>query len=296
MFGYIAAAAAVIGGAVAAVMDLRTSEVPDYVSYITAAVGLAAHVGMSVQAGDVMPLAWSIGTGVSMFALGWLQYVVGAWGGADAFVMGAIGFALPTLPTGFAPIHVAPWPFALTLLLNVLVVGSIYVLLFAIVMGFLRGVPQLLIVELREQWQRLGAIIAGAAVLGAIGAYYISTQGGLPLGQALPLLGVYVGAMIGLIVLYRYLKIVEDEVMVFEEDPDAVEVGDVLAEDVITEEGELHADRIVGLGEDQLQVVQASEGPVLVKTGVRFIPTFPIAAVLSLTVGDLLFAVAQLTF
>lgn len=294
MFGYLAAAAAIIGGSVAAVMDLRTTEVPDYVSYAIAAVGLAAHAGMSVQAGDMMPLAWSIGTGVSLFALGWLLYVVGAWGGADAFVMGAIGFALPTLPTGFAPMHVAPWPFALTLLLNILVVGSVYVLVFAIVMGFVRGAPQLLVVDVRQHWKRLGAIVAGAAVLGAAGAYYISTSGGLALQRSLALLGVYVGAMIGLIVLYRYLKIVEDEVMVFEKDPEAVEVGDVLAEDVVTEEGELRADRIVGLDEDQLQVVRASDGPVLVKTGVRFIPTFPIAAVLSLTVGDLMFAASQL--
>lgn len=296
MFGYLAAAAAILGGGVAAVMDLRTTEVPDYVSYAIAGVGLVAHAGTAAMTGDITPVIMSVGVGAGMFALGWLLYIIGAWGGADAFVMGATGFALPVLPDVFAPMFVAPWPFALTLLLNILMVGSVYVIIFAIVMGFLRGAPQLLVVELREHWKRLGAIIAGAVVLGAGAAYYISTAGGMPLQRSVPLLGAYVLALVGLLILYRYLKIVEDEVMVFEKDAGSVEEGDVLAEDIVTDEGELEADRIVGLEEDQLQIVRASEGPVLVKTGVRFIPTFPIAAALSLVVGDLLFAVAQIAF
>ncbi|MDY6768798.1 MAG: A24 family peptidase, partial [Candidatus Nanohaloarchaea archaeon] len=122
------------GVSYAAYLDLRTSEVPDWVSLTVAAGSLLYYGYQSAVAGTAAPLLASLISGTVLFALGWTMYLAGMWGGADAFVLGAVGYALPSLPAGYGG-AAAPWPFPFSLLMTVFTVGAVYSVVYAAVVA-----------------------------------------------------------------------------------------------------------------------------------------------------------------
>ncbi|MFB6076863.1 MAG: prepilin peptidase [Candidatus Nanohaloarchaea archaeon] len=293
MIGYIVFAVAFIGSSIAAYLDLKTTEVPDSVSVAVASLALVLHFVVSYTSGEWRFLISSILVGIAFFGLGWLLYLLGTWGGADAFVLGSIGFALPYLPEEFAPLFIAPWPFFMTLLFNTMIVGLVYSLLYAVYHGFRSdGVMAAFQEEMREYWRRAAMIVM--VYISVIAALTVVYRGGLVLTQrTLLLIGGHGVLLLGLLMLYRYLQAVEERAMRAEVDVDELGEGDVLAEDVDLEDGKIDASRIVGLTEEEVEEIQEARETVTVKYGVRFVPSFPAALLISVTIGDLLYIVVS---
>ncbi len=288
MLGYLGFSIALVGSTIAAVWDLKTTEVPDYVSIITAVSGLLVNLAMWQFTGNFMYFLASLVVGITFFALGWLFFMTGVWGGADAFVMGAVGFAMPVLPETFSPLSLATWPFALTLLMNIFIVGAVYTLLFAIFKGLRdKSVVEEYFRDIKNYWKTIILVfIAYCFVIIGISRYLWSEKF---LMDSLTYIAVSGPFLLGMLLIYRFLKVVENVGMTNEIDVEDLSVGDVLAEDVQLEEGSVSSEKIVGLSEENVEEIRDSVDRVKVRSGVMFVPAFPVAILLSVTVGDLLF-------
>ncbi len=272
---------------------------------------LAAAAGYGIQTGTAAPLLRSLAAGTALFAAGWTMYMLGLWGGADAFVLGAVGFALPTLPPGITPLHPAPWPFPVSLVMTLLIVGSTYSSLYAVFIavkrpGVWRRFREMLAAD-RRHLARVGAAalllasVTAAALLRWAPPRAVATT----VGSALLLFG-------GLLVVMRFLRAVEDAGMERTIPVEQLAAGDVLAEEIdLAAEGRADADpveqatirlvrpllrvlptdrsggpRIVGVTEAEITELQERRDTVRVKDGVRFIAAFPVTVLVLATVGD----------
>lgn len=261
----------------AAALDLKTTEVPDWLSVFGILSGITLHAAASFTGsanlsvltrfplilsepftwfqalGD--PLIWCLGVGIVFSIYGWALYFLGLWGGADAFAMGVLGFGAP-YAVGAPGVM-----FGLDLFVNILLAGFVYTLLFA----FYRAYSEEDILEetysrIKDNEVRVVGEIFVAAVLSAVG----SATGRFD-GLA------YFALLLSMIFLYRFLKVVQDNSLEQEKQVEDVEPGEVVESD------QLH-DKIKGVTEEDLESL---EGKVVVKEGVRFVPVFPVALALT---------------
>lgn len=261
------------------IFDLKTTEVPDAVSVVGVGGGIFLHflaslssgfdlnslVNVSLLLGEPVtwlqavgdPLLWCFGVGTVFSIYGWGLYFLGMWGGADAFAMSVLGFAAPYSVSGFGFMH------SIDLFMNIMIAGFVYTLVFAFYKA--AKTPEVwrdTWKQLKQNENRVAAEILGAGLLGFIGEY-TGTFNGL----------FYFAFFVLLIFLYRFLKNVQDGLLSTEVPVSELEGGEVLAAD--EEEG----GKIVGITEEEIE--ELDKDTVEIREGVRFIPVFPIALVLT---------------
>ncbi|MBC5793071.1 MAG: hypothetical protein H8Z69_03465 [Nanohaloarchaea archaeon] len=269
---------------VAAVFDLKTTEVPDTVSIVGVLAGLGLHLTASIPHMDFAvltnlatllsdpliwfqalgdPLLWSIGAGAAFSVYGWGLYFLGMWGGADAFAMSVIGFGTPYAISGTGI------SFGISIFLNILFLGMIYSLGYAFYISTGNNALSKTWKTVRTQEKRISMEIMFAGLLSAfmsVTGFYVSL--------------LYFGILLGLIFLYRYLKVIQDDLMTKKIPVSDLEPGDVLDD---TEE---QGGKVKGITEEQINSIDKDK--VRIKTGVRFIPVFPAALLLTeLGIGGL---------
>jgi Flp pilus assembly protein protease CpaA len=124
---------ALAGSSIAAVWDLKTTEIPDQIPHAMIVLALILAVTRSILEGSYIPMAMSLLAGGTFLALGFLLYFFGQWGGGDAKVLAAIAFLLPTTPKFFKKELLLPFP--VSYFLNVLYVGAAYMIVYAFVIA-----------------------------------------------------------------------------------------------------------------------------------------------------------------
>lgn len=289
MYEYLIFGIAFGGTMIAALLDLWTTEVPDSISIIVGGISFGLHVYLSWMTGDISYAVWSLGLGLGFLAGGWLLYWIGGWGGADAVVLGSLGFALPYVAEVMAPLGQTPWPYPVSFLLNVLIVGSIYSIGYAAYKGVtVEGVMQSFLEDLKRYSTRMIAVILSVTALLVTVAVVAHLNQIAPLSESVRTMGWYIPLLIGLLILYRYLRVIEDEGLVIEKDVEDVVIGDVVVESVELEAGDIHPQRIVGIEEEQLEELHETRETVPVQHGVRFVLTFPLAFAATAFYGDLI--------
>jgi Flp pilus assembly protein protease CpaA len=119
---------ALIGSSIAAIYDLKTTEVPDEIPLTMILIAVSFYTFQTVLTGNFI-LRDSLIAGLSLLAFGMLMYFFGQWGGADALILSSIGFLLPAAPKFFPKTF---FPFPLTYLINSFFVGAAYMLLYSL--------------------------------------------------------------------------------------------------------------------------------------------------------------------
>ena len=256
MFEGVKLAAAFSGGIICGLYDLKTSDMLDAVAWAMAALGILLHAYEGYVTGDWFVLIWCL-TVVSIFlAFSLFMYYGGYWGGGDGQMLVAYGALLP-----FGTDGSLLFPFFL--LLNVFLVGGLYSLLYCSVIIFRdKGLFHSLRDELRGcKWYFLG--FAGALVLGAVHPVFI----------VLALLFLYPPALC-------FSRFVEENVIRRRIPVSTLKEGDALGEDV--SEAGLKAKPVRGLSREEVDRIRKVRDHVIIVDGVRFIPVFPVALLLSL--------------
>ncbi|MFB6245339.1 MAG: prepilin peptidase [Candidatus Nanohaloarchaea archaeon] len=251
----IAVAALTVGAA----WDLATTEVPDHLPATAVVAGLVLHGVKSFLSGELTPVFWSVTIGSVFSAYGWGLYFSGLWGGADAFSMSALGFAAPYSLAGPGYSHF------LGLFINVMFVGFVYTMVYAVFRAATEGG------FLKNWFEDLAARKGRILAVSAVSAFLVSLT--LLLDSA----SLYFFLFVPGYLLYRFLKVLEEEAMREEVKAERVEPGQVV-------EAEGADDRIRGISEEEID--ELGDETVVVKTGVRFVPVFPVALVLTdLSIG-----------
>lgn len=287
---------------IGAIYDLKTTEVPDLVSLIGIVGGVSLHAVHAYTISSLEPLMWSLGVGTLFFVYGWAMYYYGMWGGADALAMAVLGFAAPYGLSSQGLIH------PVNLFINLMLIGFVYTISFAVYQAIRSGgVLSKTVNNIINDERRISLEIVMASGASAFSEIYLNVNG-----------LAYFVVFLSLIFLYRFLSVLEESSMIEKVPVSEIRPGDVIEqEDVDIEtvrqrnlvgsvlerlKARINSDslnrflsslqarygysQIVGITEEELERLENSDvEEVGVKTGVRFIPAFPIALAMTDLLG-----------
>src|SRR3989344_8523238 len=134
MIGYFFVAVALVYIIVAAMFDIKTKEVPDWLSFSLIAIGVFSNLLYSLVINEWSFIIYSLTGLVAFLIFGTIMYYTGQWGGGDAKLLVGIGSLLPQYPKILLN-HFNPslnMPFLLIIIINILLVGGIYGILYSI--------------------------------------------------------------------------------------------------------------------------------------------------------------------
>jgi hypothetical protein len=275
MFEGISIATALVGTFLASAWDLKTTEVPDAIPYTMIGIGLGLATVQSFIYWNFSLLIECLFSGFLLLAFGALMYFLGQWGGADALILAGVGFLLPNISH---PRLLFPFPFSY--LLNVFLIGAVYMIFYAIVFSLLnRRVILSFIKEIKTNKLIISLGFFGLFIFFAVINYLIHFFFNFPIKHSL----IFKNSIILLIItlgVYFLLKFVKtvDEVGFKKRIPiSKLKVGDVLAEEKLWR----------GISEKEIEKIRKSGKKfVIVKEGVRFAPAFFLALIFTLLYGD----------
>jgi len=271
------------GSIVAAGWDLKTTEVPDEVFYAMFGIGIVYYIYQSFLAASLMPFLMPVIFGGVMFAIGYTMYKLGQWGGADAFLLTAVAFLLPAVPASLGFSGQTFFPFPISFFINVFLIGTPYMLAYAAIIAIRsRKVQQSFSRDMKasaKTYTMFSAVLF--AFLSAV-SYYLGQAFSLQLSpfeiirnSLIPVI-----AALGLFVIYRFGKSVEDFAFKKKIPVGRLRVGDVL----------LDSKEFIGMSARQVAAMKRSgKKYVIIKEGIRFAPAFPLALLFTLLYGDAIF-------
>jgi Flp pilus assembly protein protease CpaA len=259
MLEIIAVSIAFIGSFIAGIWDLFTTEVPDEVPALMIALGIFNWFVYALSSGDSNPLFISLLAGTVLLVFGLILYKAGHWGGADAWLLAAIGYNIP-LYNGQI--------FMFSFIFNFLIVGSIYMVIYAIILGVInRGVFSYFVSDIKNRW--ITSIILIASIF-SLSLLYIFSYRIIPVIEAIILI-------VLLVLFWRYAKVIEKRVFRKRIRTSELKVGDV-AEDMLWR----------GITEEEIKKIRRIKRFIFIKEGVRFVPAFPIALAVTFLFGNLM--------
>jgi len=280
---WIPVLAAFGGTVVAAWWDLRTTEVPDEVFYAMFGIGFVYYFYQSFIAATLWPLLSAVAAAGVLFGIGYAMYKFGQWGGADTFLLTAVGFLLPNLPStlGFSPQLFFPFP--LSYLINVFLVGTPYMLLYATFIAFHdKKVRTAFGNDMKASAKSYLLFAAILFVFFFALSYYLSQQFSIKttIPDIVRSAFIPVAATLSLFVIFKFSKNVEEIEFKKKIPVSKLKVGDVLEDSV----------EFVGMSASEVAKIKRSGKKfVVIKEGVRFAPAFPLALLFTLLYGDAIF-------
>lgn len=277
MFEQIAFLTVLIGSSVGAAYDLKTTEIPDQIFNIMFGIGLAIVLLNCYFSSSIWPFVTSAAIGSILLAFGFLMYKGGQWGGADAKMIAVIGFLIPSTPA-FIPNLFFPFPFSY--LINVFLIGTPYMLLYAAVIAVRN---KKILERFSKDMKSSAKMITISSVLLFIvliaTSFYLVQRldfqvsyGELVRNSIFPVI-----ATIGLFVVYKFAKSVEDVGFRRKIPISKLRVGDIL-----NESRELEGITPAQLG----KIKKSGKRFVVIKEGIRFGPAFPLALLFTFYFGD----------
>ncbi|MBI4439215.1 prepilin peptidase [Candidatus Woesearchaeota archaeon] len=278
-------AAAVL--AVASFTDMRTREVPDWVSYgsIVAGIGLASV--SSVVLWSFWPLAYSVAGLVVFLAVSSAMFYSGQWGGGDSKLLIGLGSILG-LRFGFSYPFVALDQPVVWFCVNLLFVGAVYAVLWSVALAFANRA------RFAKQFVNTAASVGQAGWLfGLFGVLAFSAVFFLVEPEfRFVLLGAF-AALLSAGLLWLFSKSVEKSCMLKRVDPVRLTEGDWIARDVYCDGKYVCGPKDLGIEKHQIALLlrlkaKGKVNSVLVKEGIPFVPAFLISFLVSLKYGNVL--------
>ncbi|MEM7821236.1 MAG: A24 family peptidase [Candidatus Aenigmatarchaeota archaeon] len=279
MFEIISIITAFVGSGIASIFDLKTTEIPDKIPYAMILIALILHGIQSIIQWNYKPFLNSLISGISLLAFGFVMYRFGQWGGGDAKILSAIGFLIPEPPSGFSSLLL---PFPASYLINVFLVGSIYMLFYAFVFSLINRRIFYKFVEDIKASREVLSIGSFALLFSFLFInFLLSTFFNLSFDFIFFLKSSFLLLFLTLFLftIWRFTKAVEDFGFKKRIHVSKLKVGDVLLKSKLWE----------GITEKELKKIRRSGKKfIYIKEGVRFAPSFPLALFFTLFFGDVL--------
>lgn len=250
------------GSAIAGITDLLTTEVPDEIPFLMSASAIFYWYVNSLRAENMMPLFLSLAVGTVLLAIGMILYKKGQWGGADALILAAIGYAMPI-------------SFMQDFIVNLMLVGSVYMIFYALALGIKnKKVFGIFLKDIKENRKIVfGIPLVFLAFFAALAYISHALSGYIRTGS---MLNIFL-LVVFLTFFWRYGKIIETHVFRRKIPASKLREGDVV-------EGMIWR----GLTRKEIMKIRRQKRHVIVKEGVRFVPAFPLALIATLLWGNLL--------
>ncbi len=274
---------------IASIIDIRSREVPDLLNYGLIIVGSAIHILNAIISSNFSALLSTFLGFLALFVIANLMYYSKQWGGGDAKLLMAtsIMFAqYPSVLLNFFSPSLQPFPFQMTLFINLLIVGSIYGLLYTIAIAYrnrknFSGEFKAMITDKRLRFTKWFSGILSIVLLALI----------FILDKALisPITVAMLVFVVGFPYLIVFVKAVEKGSMYKLLDVSRLTEGDWVAKDVVISGRKIYSNKSPGITKQQIQKLREYHiKKVLVKEGIPFVPSFLISIILTLIFGNLI--------
>ncbi len=284
MFSELLVLVGVLGFAYIGYKDLKTTEFPDWVPYGMIAATVAIKLFAAVFTNDYSILSVSVINGLLLLGIGYIMYLAGSWADGDAFALGALGFLFPINTGLFNPAYFLPLP--IMLMSNVFVLGGVYMVFYAFALGVKNAwVFAELKKDVFKNANKLAFALLSVAVF-AFGATYLMAKSlGIAPGAALLSIpaGFFAYSAL-LLLLWRYVKIIDQKIFVRRIHASKLRYGDIPA---VMKQLRMPDPALI-------KKLRAKGGYIKIKEGVRFIPVFLVAFLFTVVYGDAIYWILSL--
>jgi len=266
MFEFIAFLIALAGTIIASYYDLKTTEIPDALPIFMIVSGISVNLLDFLISGSAENLILSLMNGVIFSIIGFFMYFGGQWGAGDAFLLSAVGFLIPK---NF--IIADDFPFFFTYLLNLFLLGSVYMIVYSVVYA-LKNEKALKMFksQVRNSFKTMLILFFIFAIASYLFSLMIFKEVILKLVFLSPTISIL------LILLWLFSKSVEKS-FIKRIPVSKLKVGDVL----------LESKRWDGVTKEEIEKIKKSGRKyVYIKSGICFAPAFPIALLFTMFYGN----------
>lgn len=254
---------ALIGSAIAGLWDLITTEVPDEIPALMIVLSIANWFVYGSSTGDFYPLFSSLVIGTVVLAIGLLMYQKNQWGEADAWILAAIFYAIPVYK-GLFIVEYLP---------NLLIVSTIYLIIYSVILGLLnKKIVKFYLEDLYKNKLVILSSTVGVLILYFIFSYYQR-----------PFTYEFIFLLLFFIYFWRYARVIENSLFKKRISVKDLKVGDVLI-----------STKWVGLTEAEVEKLKKTRKTVEIKEGVRFVPVFFLTLTVTILYGSLLLSIILL--
>jgi len=249
---------------IASIIDIKTEEVPDWLSIGLVVIGLVISVVLSIMQKDIMPFAYSAAGAGALFLGGYLLYRAGQWGGGDAKLIAGVGAVL-----GIKSM------FLYAFLFNILIAGGILGVFFTLYIMFKKRYVY--------KRPRFFAVVTIFVIAAAVSQFLVN-----------PVLGLLILLTYSIYLLVPLLKD-SDNLMRKDLAVSKLVEGDWLLKAVKKGRKEIVSVKKIGLTTEDIEILKEHNiKKVVLKQGMPFVPSFFIAYLLALYFGNIFFVVALL--
>lgn len=270
MFPVILLSIAFIVLVIASINDLKTREVPDYVSYSLFGIAIIVRLIWFIASKNVDVIIWAPISFSVLFLFSYFMYRAGQWGGGDVKMMMGLSVLLSWFPWG-------GFPFFVDFFLNSLIVGAFYGLASICLIGILN------FNKIKKQLSTIDYMILPAIFIAVVIIF-----------KTVPLVFAFLASLIVIATgMFRYFRIIENSYLHQDIDIEKLTEGDWLLNDVRVGGKIVVKKREVGLLSADLKKLIALKkkgkiSRVRIKVGVPFVPAFLITLIITLGCGNIL--------
>lgn len=270
---------------IASYSDIKTTEIPDWLSYFLIISGISLRGLYSLTTNNISYTTAALTSLGIFFLIGNFMYYAKQWGGGDAKLLMGISVIFATYPTQFIsmfPFRLAESSLPITIFINILLVGMIYSLFFIIYMALKHNKEfiqefKLYITHTKKSRRMILVFSILLIVLGILSKNIFSK------------IILITAALFAVSMLYFwiFIKAVEKSCMYKYLPPQKLLEGDWLTKDIYHNKKLIIKKPIYGLTRQHIDILKKLKiKKVEIKQGVIFTPTFPVAVIISLIIGN----------
>ena len=276
---------ALVWSLIASWSDIKTTEVPDWISFSLLSLGIFSVIARSVLEYSFIPLLYALGSILFAFLVSLLLYYGRQWGGGDAKLLIALSIPFSQYPKEFLSLF-SPnldMPLVLILFINILLLGVIYSMAFSFILVIKNWFAfKTTFKKALRSTCKIRLALSVALIISFI-PFYVTKF----LWLILPVAILFV-SLVG-IYLFAYIRSMESSALMKTVAVGKLQEGDWILEDVKKEGKIIYSKKELGITKEKIEMLK-HQGikTVRVKYGVPFIPSFFFAVVVTLAYGNIL--------
>jgi hypothetical protein len=270
--------------AVASYFDLKTGEIPEKISRSLIVLMLAMAAAQTFFSMQASYLIYSAVIGIGFFLVGYLMFYLGEWGGGDVKILAGIGCSLGILGAAGHFIRLQGiFPYYLDYFINFALAATPYIIVYTFALGLLK--PIVFRSFSKGLTGKKSLILLIISFLPAVISMTLKMPNLTLVYLLVPLL----------VILTFYLKAVEEMALQKMIPVSGLREEDILASDLMVDGKRIAGRRDAGgLSKKQLTEIMAAASErkipqeITIRWGIRFIPVFFLAYLLTYFVGGAL--------
>jgi len=260
---------------IASLSDLKTREVPDYLSHSLIAIAIIFTILNAITSNNYNIILNSAIIFIIFLIISLIMYYTKQWGGGDSKILMALGIIFYTYPASllnyFNPNLTIPFP--LTLIINILIFGSLYGIIYSYFL--LKKSKKKFKPKIKKLFFILPIVLTLASFL---------------FQDIIKILFLLLALIsISYPYLLLYIKFIEKNCMLKIIPINKLTEGDWIAKDIKHKNKIIYNSKSIGVTKKQIKLIKKLKiKRILVKYGIPFIPSFLIAVIISLIFGSVL--------